>query len=105
MLEVINVDGSGFFGAVAKGCISLPVSFGYLGYDFIDTEYRQENLNDKFRIAKLIERTYFNRELVEKIINVFIDDFVSRIDMQSLMGRMVGSVTGKIFLHNGLMFI
>ena len=97
MLEAINVDGSGFFGAVAKGFISLPVSLGYLGYDFIDTEHRQENLDDKFRIAKFIKRTYFNRELVEKVINVFIDDFVSRIDMQYLGGQMVGSGIGKMF--------
>lgn len=97
MLEAINVDRSGFWGAIAKGFISLPVSFGYLGYDFMDVEHRRENLDDKFRIAQLIKRTTFNKIIVESVINVFVSDFVSRIDMPSLGVEMAGSRVGKIF--------
>lgn len=97
MLDAINVDGSGFFGAVAKGFISFPVNLGYLGYDFMDVSHRRENLDDKFRIAKLIKSTPFNKSVVEKVINVFIDDFVSRIDMPSLGKEMAGSGIGKMF--------
>ncbi|MDX6018870.1 hypothetical protein SIL08_00980 [Scandinavium sp. V105_16] len=62
MLNVINVDDSGFLGAVAKGFISIPVNLVYLGYDFIDTEHRKENLDDKFRIAQLIKNTHLNKK-------------------------------------------
>lgn len=99
MLEAINVDGSGFFGAVAKGFISLPVSLGYLGYDFIDTEHRQENLDDKFRLAELIKRVTFNQETIYNIIRPFIDDFISYVDINkfSSFSRDVASTTmGKI---------
>ena len=40
MLEAINIDGSGFWGAIGKGFISFPVSLAYLGYDFIDAEHQ-----------------------------------------------------------------
>lgn len=99
MLEAINVDGSGFFGAVAKGFISLPVSLGYLGYDFIDTEHRQENLDDKFRLARLIERGMIERDVIEKIIRVFFDDFTSRINYERtafIVKNVSGSFVGKM---------
>ena len=81
MLEAINVDGTGLLGAVAKGFISFPVSLGYLGYDFIDTEHRRENQDDKFRIAQLIKRTPFDKKVVGQVIDVFVDDFISRVDI------------------------
>ncbi|MFP2466728.1 hypothetical protein ACLEUK_01135 [Pseudescherichia vulneris] len=62
MLNVINVDDSGFLGGVGKGFISTPVNLVYLGYDFIDTEHRKENLDDKFRIAQLIKGTHLNKK-------------------------------------------
>lgn len=97
MLDAINVDSSGFIGAVAKGFISFPVSLGYLGYDFMDTEHRRENRDDKFRIAQLVKKTPFNKNVVGNVINVFIDDFISRVDIPSLGVRMAGSVAGKVF--------
>ena len=47
MLEAINVDDSGFIAALVKGLISFPVSMGYLAYDFMDTEHRRANEDDK----------------------------------------------------------
>ncbi|QKJ87690.1 hypothetical protein PMPD1_2752 [Paramixta manurensis] len=95
MLEAINVDGTGFLGAVAKGVISFPVSVAYLGYDFMDTEHRRENLDDKFRLAKLIKKVTFNDETIYKVIKPFIDDFVSRVDIPSVGLQIAGSVAGK----------
>ncbi|HAT7643220.1 TPA: hypothetical protein JAX24_004215, partial [Enterobacter asburiae] len=68
MLEAIHIDGSGFIGAVAKGVISLPISLAYLGYDFIDTEHRRENQDDKFRLAALVKKVTFNDEVIYKVI-------------------------------------
>ncbi|WP_145586486.1 hypothetical protein [Yersinia kristensenii] len=96
MLDAINVDGSGFFGAVAKGFISFPVSFYYLGYDFIDTEHRSENFDDKMRIAKLIKSGAINRETIERIIGLFMDEFSSRINITNLVKNITGSSIGKM---------
>ena len=99
MLEAIHIDGSGFIGAVAKGVISLPVSLAYLGYDFIDTEHRRENQDDKFRLAALVKKVTFNDEVIYKVIKPFIDDFVSHVDMHKIshFSRDIsGSVIGKM---------
>jgi hypothetical protein len=95
MLEAINMDGGGFIGAVAKGVISLPVSLVYLGYDFIDTEHRRENQDDKFRLAALVKKVTFNDETIHKVIKPFIDDFVSRVDISSVGLQITGSSVGK----------
>ncbi|CFR15990.1 hypothetical protein OP862_03575 [Yersinia massiliensis] len=96
MLEAINVDGSGFFGAVAKGFISFPVSFYYLGYDFMDTDHRSDNFDDKMRIARLVKSGTINRETIEKVIGIFINDFSSRINITNLVKNIAGSSIGKI---------
>lgn len=95
MLDAIKVDGTGFLGAVAKGVISFPVSVAYLGYDFMDTEHRRENLDDKFRLARLIKKATFNDETIYKVIKPFIDDFISRVDIPSVGLQITGSVAGK----------
>ena len=97
MLDAINVDGSGLLGAVAKGFISFPVTFGYLGYDFIDTGHRRENLDDKDRLACLVKTATFNRHLIEKIIAVFIDDFTARIDRVLMAEKIGGSIAGVLY--------
>lgn len=97
MLEAIHIDGSGFIGAVAKGIISFPVSVAYLGYDFMDTEHRRENQDDKFRLARLVEKVTFNDETIYNVIKPFVDDFISRVDMSSIGLQITGSVAGKIF--------
>ncbi|KQN58638.1 hypothetical protein [Erwinia sp. Leaf53] len=96
MLDAINVDGSGFLGAVAKGVISFPVSLVYLGYDFIDTEHRRENQDDKFRLARLVKTATFNKTTIEKAINLFIEDFSFRINMISMAENIGGSAVGKV---------
>ncbi|WP_338571781.1 hypothetical protein VRB37_20355 [Erwinia billingiae] len=99
MLAAINIDNSGFLSAVAKGFISFPVSLGYLGYDFIDTDRRRENLDDKYRLACLVKTATFNKDLIEKVIKPFIDDFVSRIDMDKIVlftKNVTGTFAGKV---------
>lgn len=96
MLEAINIEGSGFIGAVAKGIISLPVSLGYLGYDFIDIEHRRENRDDKFRLAELVKKVTFNNETIYKVIKPLIDDFASRVDISSVGLQISGNSVGKV---------
>lgn len=96
MLEAINVDSSGFLTAVVKGFISFPVSLGYLGYDFIDTEHRRENEDDKYRLAYLIKRGIFRRDIIERTVSFFIDDFISRVDMEKI-SHVARDVSGSAF--------
>ncbi|HDQ6722227.1 TPA: hypothetical protein QBF63_005852, partial [Escherichia coli O146:H21] len=95
MLEAVNINGDGFLGAVGKGLISLPVSLGYMGYDFIDTGHRRENQNDKFRMARLVEKGIFSRDIIGKIISICLEDFVSRINMEKT-GSIVKNVSGDL---------
>lgn len=78
MLNAINVDGNGFLGAVAKGIISFPVSMAYLGYDFMDTEHRRENQDDKYRLARLIENVTFNDETIYIVINPLLMNAIQK---------------------------
>lgn len=96
MLDAIKVDGSGFIAAVAKGFISLPDRPGYRGYDVIDTEHRRENRDDKFRLARLIETTVFNRRVLQNVINVFINDFSSRWEPYVIARDSGGAFAGKM---------
>ncbi|MBB1199832.1 hypothetical protein EGM70_05890 [Enterobacteriaceae bacterium 89] len=96
MLDAINIDGTGLIGAVAKGFISLPVGLTYLGYDFIDTEHRRENQDDKFRLAALVKKVTFNDETIYKVIEPFIDDFVSRVNIEKVAKNISGSIVGKV---------
>ncbi|MCS2157984.1 hypothetical protein MUU48_13830 [Scandinavium sp. H11S7] len=84
MLDAIDVDSSGFWGAFGKGLVSFPVTLTYLGYDFIDTDHRRENQDDKFRVAKLIKQGVFNHEVIGKVIRVSLNDFASRINMEKI---------------------
>lgn len=99
MLDAINVDGTGFLGAVAKGIISFPVSMAYLGYDFIDTEHRRENMDDKFRLARLMKKGVFRREIIEEILKAGIEGFTSRINFEktfSVVKNISGTLAGKM---------
>ncbi|MFP2466727.1 hypothetical protein ACLEUK_01130 [Pseudescherichia vulneris] len=98
MLDAIDVDSSGFWGAFGKGLVSFPVTLTYLGYDFIDTDHRRENQDDKFRLAKLIKQGVFNHEVIGKVIRVSLNDFASRINMgkiETVVKKISGSLAGK----------
>lgn len=99
MLEAINIDGSGFIGAVVNGIVSFPVSLAYPGYDFIDTEHRRENQDDKFRLARLVKKVTLNDETIYRVIKPFIDDFVSHVDLSKISDfskNTSGTVIGKV---------
>jgi len=96
MLDAINVDSHGFWGAVGKGFISLPVSVYYLGIDFIDTENRSKNFDDKVRMTRLIKSKRINKDNIEKAVNLFMNDFASRIDIENVLKKIGGNAVGKI---------
>lgn len=52
MADAVNID-SNLVRGFAQGFISVPVDFYYLGYDYIDTENRWLNSQDKERFIRL----------------------------------------------------
>ncbi|WP_349254584.1 hypothetical protein [Pseudocitrobacter sp. RIT415] len=103
MLESIDVDSSGILTSIVKGVISFPVSLGYLGYDFTDTEHRRENEDDKYRFVCLIKRDILRWDVIERVIGFFIDDFISRVDMANVahVARDVsGNLSGKFIFSS-----
>ncbi|GLR09639.1 hypothetical protein [Mixta theicola] len=83
MADAINVD-SNYLRGLFQGFINLPVDFCYLGYDFLDTEHRSENFDDRARFMCLVKTGALNRRTMEKIIHVFVDQFVQKIDFDEL---------------------
>lgn len=99
MLKAISLDDSGILVNFAKGFISFSVSIAYLSYDHLDTEHYRNNKNDKHRIAGLVERGTFRKEIIERVIGIFIDDFTSRINFEKTTGmidRVGANLIGKL---------
>lgn len=95
MLDAINFDSHGFISYTVKGFISFPVSFYYLGYDFMDANHRRENFDDKMRVAKLIKSGRINSDTLGRIISVFTNDFSSRVDIDHIAKNIAGTSIGK----------
>jgi hypothetical protein len=96
MLEAIHIDGL-VYRCCGERCYFLTRQPCLSGYDFIDTEHRRENQDDKFRLAALVKKVTFNDEVIYKVIKPFIDDFISHVDIPSNFSRNIsGSVIGKM---------
>lgn len=97
MTDAISVNCS-FFRSVVQGVISTPVDFFYLGYDFIDTENRGPNFDDRERFFRLIKAGLVNRQSLEKIINLFVNQFIRHVkfeDLRSVTTHASGVLLGK----------
>ena len=92
-------DGYLILRSFSKGFVSLPVTFYWIGYDFIDTEHRSENFDDKYRFAKLIKSGKKLSESLRFIVEQVMADFASKIDMEAVINvsiPLMASLTGKI---------
>ncbi len=88
-----------FFRGFLHGFVSLPVDFYYLGYDFIDTDKRWENQYDRERFIRLIKSGVASRQSLEKIVNVFMENFLNHVDFQKvkeLSAKGGGSFLGRM---------
>lgn len=68
-------DGYLILRSFSKGFVSLPVTLYWIGYDFIDTEHRSENFDDKYRFAKLIKSGKKLSESLRFIVEQVMEDF------------------------------
>ncbi|MRS17536.1 hypothetical protein GJV08_00020 [Enterobacteriaceae bacterium RIT692] len=98
MLEAMSMDDSGVVVSFVKGVIKLPYSLAYLGYDFIDTENRWKNFDDKLRFAELIKEGVFRRDIIGNVLSVFSDELTDRMEMQGIFNqsaKLLASMAGS----------
>jgi hypothetical protein len=85
--------------ALGNGFISFPVTLYWIGYDFMDTEHRSKNFDDKYRFARLIKSTKKLSDSLKFIVEQVMKSFVSKIDMEAVINvslPLMASFTGKI---------
>lgn len=86
MLSALNLEDEGMLVAYVKGFVNFPVNLYFLGYDFIHTEDRRQNMDDNMRLAELVEHATSKKHinLVARAVNVFIDDFMEHVNMTDI---------------------
>lgn len=98
MLKSLNADDSGFLVSIAQGMLSFPVSMYYLGYDFLDTTHRHSNFDDRVRMANMLKRGMSVNQEAQKIVNVVVREFMSKVNMDNVQGiaqNFTGVMAGK----------
>ncbi|MBP2196777.1 hypothetical protein [Pantoea cypripedii] len=98
MAEAMHMD-SNFFRGFLHGFVNLPVDFYYLGRDYIDTDSRTVNSYDKERIIRMVKHGMASRPNLEKVIRLFLDDFMRHVDFQKvkeLSAKGGGSFLGRM---------
>ncbi|CNE48440.1 Uncharacterised protein [Yersinia nurmii] len=107
MVSVISEEasGGGWLVGLTHGLVDLPVDFFYLGYDFLDTEHRYQNDNDKYRFAELIKSGLANRESIEKILRLVLGQYFDKLDshqkkkiLETKVAKLVGGMITKNIL-------
>lgn len=95
MVDSVHID-SDFFRSFVHGFANLPVDFYYLGWDYIDTDSRMINSYDKERIIRMVKHGMASRENLEKIVRLFVADFIKHVDFQKV--KEISSKGGGRFL-------
>ena len=95
----INGEAPGIVTGFINGILEIPEDIGYVAYDFIDTENRYSNNNDKIRLMFLVKNGGANRDSLSEIIKtVLIRYFDALTNEQKLQiqYKTGGQVAGKI---------
>jgi hypothetical protein len=98
MADAMHMD-SNFFRGFLHGFVNLPADFYYLGRDYIDTDSRTVNSYDKERIIRMVKHGMASRQNLEKVIRLFLDDFMKHVDFQKvkeLSAKGGGSFLGRM---------
>ncbi|PHM50390.1 hypothetical protein [Xenorhabdus miraniensis] len=114
MVSAITDNDSGFFTGFAAGLLDIPVDMFYLGYDFLDTEHRHENENDKYRFANMVKENTLSMESIERVIQIIFEEYFSKLSdeqkrrlVETKVGRIFGGMVGKQVIfgsHLGAIF-
>uniref|UniRef100_UPI0036DDBF5E hypothetical protein n=1 Tax=Photorhabdus sp. RM322S TaxID=3342825 RepID=UPI0036DDBF5E len=89
-------DNSSWLTGFAEGVLDIPVDFYYLGYDYLDTEHRWDNENDKYRFVGLIKSEAITLNNLERIIQIIFEDYLGKLSEEQKQ-RLIKTKIGKIF--------
>ncbi|PHM44924.1 hypothetical protein Xmau_01639 [Xenorhabdus mauleonii] len=108
MVSTITDNDSGFFSGVATGLLDVPVDLFYLGYDFLDTEHRYENENDKYRFAYMIKANLLSMQSIERVIQIIFEEYFDKLSdeqkrrlVETKVGSILGGMVGKQVIFGG----
>lgn len=84
--------------SVLQGAVDTGKDYGYLVYDFLDTDSRFQKDNDKIRLATLIKQGKVTSDNFFKILNIIYDIYHEKLTEEQkrlLARRKIGRVFGK----------
>lgn len=92
------------FYSLLNGTWETLGDYGYLAYDFIDTDSRYQKNNDKHRIAKLV-KDGINSEKVNRALHIVYEDYYKNLteeQQQLLSRRQTAGIAGGAVANNFL---
>ncbi|MBS9433265.1 hypothetical protein [Photorhabdus hainanensis] len=95
MVSAINDDSSWLTG-FAEGILDIPVDFYYLGYDYLDTDHRWDNENDKYRFVGLVKSEAITLNNLERVIQIIFEDYLGKLSEEQKQ-RLIETKAGKMF--------
>ncbi|WP_224718545.1 hypothetical protein [Pectobacterium versatile] len=94
-----------FYEGMGSGISEIGKNFGYLAYDFIDTDTRYAKSREMERLIKAIHRGIVSRdkiiEAIKRIFKVFNRD-ASESKKESIYHKAVGSVVGSMLVSQAV---
>ncbi|MGV7961957.1 hypothetical protein QPK13_12890 [Photorhabdus tasmaniensis] len=107
MVSIINDDSSWLTG-FTEGVLDIPVDFYYLGYDYLDTDHRWDNENDKYRFVGLIKSKAISFNNLERVIQIIFEDYLDKLSeeqkqrlIETKVGKIFGGIVAKYVIFNG----
>ncbi|MCA6221996.1 hypothetical protein [Photorhabdus antumapuensis] len=108
MVSTIGDGDSGWLTGFAEGVLDIPVDFYYLGYDYLDTDHRWDNENDKYRFIGLIKSDAITLNNLNRIIQVVFEEYLSKLSeeqkkrlVSTKLGKLFGGIAAKYVIFNG----
>ncbi|MFP2515077.1 hypothetical protein [Buttiauxella agrestis] len=95
----INGETPGVVSGFIDGILEIPEDIGYIAYDFIDSENRYNNNNDKIRLMFLVKKGGVNKDSLAEIIKVILIKYYSLLTSEQksqLQYKIGGQITGKL---------
>lgn len=95
----INGETPGVVSGFIDGILEIPEDIGYIAYDFIDSENRYNNNNDKIRLMFLVKKGGVNKDSIAEIIKVILIKYYSLLTSEQksqLQYKIGGQITGKL---------
>ncbi|MCS3603626.1 hypothetical protein M2371_002861 [Buttiauxella sp. BIGb0471] len=95
----INGETPGVVSGFIEGILEIPEDIGYIAYDFIDSENRYNNNNDKIRLMFLVKKGGVNKDSLAEIIKVILIKYYSLLTNEQksqLQYKIGGQITGKL---------